>query len=183
MRWLLAAALLLSALAAATLAPRDDRGDGSARAAERTAYTRTCNQTNALRGAGRVRGDDARLGAARFVSFRHLFEKAEADDVYTPEPGMRVLKAALVFPGRRDLTIAVPRSHREVLRLQYDSNSGRGHPSVRFKACGTAATGYPGALIYTGPWPACVPLYTSLGGRRPQRHLLSLGAGSCQSPK
>jgi hypothetical protein len=167
----------------AVVAAGGDRGGAEARAAS---YTRTCEGHNGLRAWREPAVDDARLGRAKLVSFRHLFENAEADEVYTTEDGKRVLKAALAFKGRRDLTISVPKSHRAVLRLQYKSNRSAGHPSVRFRSCARGryvASGYPGAMIYTGPWPACVPLDVAVGDRPPRRYALSLGAGPCQVPK
>ena len=176
------ATLVLSVLAVAVLT---DDGEPRAQAQTRAAYTHPCGRTAPLRAVGRASPDDATLGPARLVAFRRLFENARAEEVYSPEPGTYLLKAALVFPGRRDLTIAVPRSHQAVLRLQYKSSGSRGHSSVRFRACRGDArgTGHPGGLVYTGPWPACVPLHVSVGGRRSQRHVLSLGAGPCPVPK
>lgn len=157
-------------------------GETPATAAQRAAYTRTCDTTSSVR-VKSATSRDARLGRAQLVSFRELFENAEADEVYQPEPGVRVLKAALVFKGQRDLTIAVAPELKGVLALDYGGRD-EGYHSIRFRSCarGKRGTGYPGSLIYTGPWPACVPLDVRVGTRPAKRYLLSFGAGRCKSP-
>ena len=181
MKRLAAAALALSVLAVAAFAlPRGE--SPSASEAPRAAYTRTCDRNSSVKATATTQRD-ARLGRAKLMSFRTLFENAEADEVYQPEPGVRVLKAALVFSGKRDLRIAVTPELKGVLALDYGGRD-EGYPSVRFRSCarGNRVTGYPGALIYTGPWPACVPLDVSVGTRAPTRYLLSFGAGRCKTP-
>jgi len=175
------AVLLLAAVAVYATASGGD--EGSARApepAERAAYTRPCGLSTYRAYPANER--DAILGRVRIGAFRGNFENARAEDVHSSKPGRKDLKAPIVFPGRRDVTIAVPPSHRSVLRLQYKSNRSAGHPSVRFRSCARSRaeiTGYAGALIYTGPWPACVPLDVTVAGSPTTRHLVSLGAGRC----
>ena len=182
MKWLAAAiAVVLLAAVAVLTAHGSDKGD--ARAPERAgaAYVRACDGTNTYP-AYPPSKRDAVLGRVRIGAFRGNFENAKAEDVYSPQRGRKALKAPVVFPSRRDVTISVPESHRAVLRLQFKSNRSAGHPSVRFRSCSRSrdtVTGYAGALLYTGPWPACVPVDVTVAGIRTTRHLLSLGAGRC----
>lgn len=189
MKRLAAAALVLSVLAVAVLTRNG--GDEEPRAAVRVDYTRTCDGTASVRAVPPTPRDEVLPGGVKIDGFRGSFARAEAGEVYSPRAGLEVLKAPIVFRGRRDVTIAIPRSHQAVLGLDY-APERRGvdtiadaHSSVRFRACPgrRGASGFAGGLLYTGPWPACVPLYASVGGRRPQRHLLSLGAGRCQARK
>ena len=167
-------------------------GDGDrSEAATRAEYTRACS-VNSGQARFELTARDQPLGrGVQLNGFRGNFANASAGDVYSPRPGVEVLKAPVIFRGRRDVIIAVPRSHRSVLGLDYAferrgvDTAEEAHGSVRFRACPgrRGATGYAGGLIYAGPWPACVPVFVSVGGRRPQRHLLSLGAGPCQARK
>ena len=183
MKWLAAAiAIVLLAAVAVLTANGSDKGDAQTPKPPPAAYTRTCQGTNTYP-AYPASKRDALLGRVRIGAFRGNFENAKAEDVYSPKPGRKALKAPVVFPGRRDVTIAVPESHRAVLRLQFKSNRSAGHPSVRFRSCSRSrdtVTGYAGALLYTGPWPACVPVDVTVTGSRTTRHLLSLGAGRCE---
>ena len=187
MKRLAIGALILSVLAVAVLT-RD--GDDQPQAAVKADYTRTCQLGNSVRFRPHSPRDEVLPGGAELDAFRGNFANAKAENVYSPRPGLEALKAPLAFRGRRDVTIAVPRSHRAVLGLDFAPERrgvdtvAEAHSSVRFRACPRGeATGYPGGLLYSGPWPACVPLYVSVGGRRSQRHLVSLGAGPCQAPK
>lgn len=188
MKRLAAGTLVLLLLAVAVLTR--DGGDEEPQAAVRADYTRACALGNSVRFRPRSPRDEVLPGGAELDAFRGNFSKEKAENVYSPRPGLEVLKAPVAFRGSRDVTIAVPRSHQAVLGLDYAPESrgvdtvAEAYSSVRFRACPRAdATGYPGGLLYTGPWPACVPIHVSVGGRRPVRHLLSLGAGSCRAPK
>ena len=178
MRWIAPAVL---ALTLATLVALQSGDDPTAATKPRAAYTKVCDRTNSVKPFPTT-SRDAHLGRAKLVSFRQEFENAEADEVYQPEPGVFSLKAALVFSGKRDLTIAVAREVRNVMKLDYGGPRD-GYRSIRFRSCarGERVTGYPGGIEYTGPWPACVPVDVSVGDRAPQRYLLSFGAGRCKT--
>jgi hypothetical protein len=184
MKRLAAATLALSLLAVAVLVLSRDGDEPDARTPEPAAYTRVCDAGSIVRAFPATKRD-ARLGPATLGGFRGLFENAKAREVYQPRPGVFSLKAALVFAGRSDLTLAIAPSVRNVLKLDY-GGPREGYPSVRFRACARQpgdATGYPGGFVYTGPWPACVPIDVSVGDGRPQRHVLSFGAGRCPAPR
>jgi hypothetical protein len=139
-----AAVLLLLAVAVLALA----RGDDKPTAVPRTqpaAYTRTCgpgSSVPAARGAG-----DAVLGPVRLVGFHGEFSRAKAEQIYSPRPGVKGLKAPVVFGGDRDVTISVPRALRGVLALDFASERrgvdtvAEAHPSVRFRACAVVGGG------------------------------------------
>jgi hypothetical protein len=75
-----------------------------------------------------------------------------------------MLKAPVVFTGKRDLTLSVPAELQDSLSLHFVG--GRPATKVRFEACDDGeATGAPGEFLWTGPWPACVPLEVSGEGR------------------
>ena len=106
---------------------------------------------------------DLRAGRMTVDAFRGNFESAREGDVYTVR-GAKQLKFPLVFTGAGDLTLSVPRG----VPLRLDFVHGRGPArSVRFEACPRpgGSTGYPGAVLWRGPWPACVPLEVSGVGR------------------
>ena len=192
MKRLAAAALVLLLLAVAVaVSTGGDDDESQARPSARAEYTRACQGYNSYRPVPATRHDEVLPGGAVIDGFRASFAKASAENVYSPRPGLEVIKAPVILRGDRDVTIAVPPSHQAVLGLDYAPERrgvdtvAEAHSSVRFRACrgGRGATGYAGGLLYTGPWPACVPVHVSVGGGRPVRHLLSLGAGRCQSPK
>jgi hypothetical protein len=156
--------------------------------AERPAFVRECDPG----GLSSVRpheptARDAVLGPVIIGAFRDSFERARADEVFSPRPGLFVLKAPVVFEGEGEVTIGVPPELRGVLGLDYDPAGGdvdtvaEADSSVFFRACPEpqGATGYPGALLYSGRWPACVRLTARVGEARPTAHALSLGAGRC----
>ena len=181
----LAAATAVLLLVAVAVVAANGSNEGTSASAAKAAYTRSCQRTNAYPAYPPDKKRDAILGRVRLGAFRGNFENAEPGDVYQPKPGQFDLKAPVVFPGRRDVTIAVPESHQAVLRLRYKSNRSKGHPSVRFRSCSTSRstiTGYAGGLLYTGPWPACVPLEVTVAGSATTRHVVSLGAGRCPAP-
>lgn len=130
-------------------------------------------------------GADLVIGPLRVVAFRRLFANARAADVYTRRDGRtKVLKAAVNIVGDRDVTIVVPRRLRGLLSLDYGLAGTR--PAVRFQACprGRRTTGYAGAWLYKGPWPACVALRSRIEGRADAvRRRVPLGAGRCAQPR
>ena len=170
-----------------------EQGDQGKRPAEPPAFVVGCGAGGGssvpLRAATRR---DAVLGPVTIDAFRGNFEQAKESDVFARGPaGVKVLKAPVVFAADRDVTIAVPRTHRPVVGLNYVA-ADRGvdtvaeaRPAVRFRPCPgeRGASGYAGELLYGGPWPACVPLQVSAGGGPPATHRLSLGAGPCTAPK
>lgn len=186
MKWLAAGTLLLSLLAVAVLTTGGDESDP--KAAVRVDRTIRCDRTSTYRPVPVTARDEALAPGVQINGFRGNFAEADAAEVFSPRPGIEALKAPIIFTGSRDLTLAVPRSHQGVLSLDYAparrgvDTVAEGDSSVRFRACPArlGATGHAGGILYAGPWPACVPLYVSVGGRRPQRRLLSLGAGSCR---
>jgi hypothetical protein len=195
-RAILVIGTLLLAFALLEGTPGDDSGDKGDRPkgrAEPGAFVLGCQASDHSSVRPRApRRRDAVLGPVTIDAFRGQFERARESEVFARGPaGVKVLKAPVVFEGTRDVTIAVPKRYRPVLGLNYDA-SARGvdtvaeaHPAVRFRACPgeRGATGYPGELLYGGPWPACVPLEVSVDGGPPTAHQVSLGAGPCRAPK
>jgi hypothetical protein len=166
-RWGAALAALVAIAVLVVTAGDDDAA--VSRALPAAEVVRHCDATSPGR---RVVPDEGRdLLAARVTvrAFRANFESARADEVLTVR-GAKVLKFPLVFTGRGDLTISVPRG--VPLRLDF-VHGKRPARSVRFEACPPrgGATGYPGAVLWRGPWPACAPLDVSGAGRV----LLALG--------
>lgn len=187
MKWIAAAGavLLIAAVAVLTGNGGNEGNAQEAEAPERAAYTRTCTRTNDYPFYPADKKRDALLGRVRIGAFRGNFENAEPGNVYQPKPGLFDLKAPIVFPGRRDVTLSVPEEYRPVLRLGYRRSGHKGYSSVRFRSCTRRSdriTGYSGGLRYTGPWPACVPIDVTVGSSATRRYVLSLGAGRCETP-
>ena len=181
MKWL-AIPLAILLIAAVAVLTQNGGNEGEARAAPRVQYTRTCTAFSSLDPYPADKKRDAILGRAFIGAFRSSFENAKPENVYQPKPGRFELKAPFVFKGRRDITVVVPKADRAVVRLGYRESGHKGYSSVRFESCGTF-TGYPGGIIYTGPWPACIPLDVTVGSRAATRYVLSLGAGKCPPPE
>ena len=123
----------------------------------------------------------ASAGPVTVISFAELFEASRARRVYRPG-GAFVLKFAVVVSGGRDVTLSVPPSvvgRLSIARASGDEEVFEGAAAVRYEACPKRgrATGYPGALLYSGPWKRCVPLTVAVEGRaRALTMRLPLGA-------
>ena len=158
--------LALAAVIALALVTRDEAEDGRRSVPPSVAeVVRRCDRTSAVRPpSSRYAARYLRTGRLTVVAFLGNFQLAAADEV--PERrGAKVLKAPVVFTGAADLTLSVPRAVTRNLSLHFE----RGRPAsrVRFEACPgpRGATGAPGEFLWTGPWPACVPLDVSGEGQ------------------
>jgi hypothetical protein len=185
--WGIPAALGLAAATAVVVATNGDEQTAAARPPE-PAFTRSCDVTSQV-APHPVRPADLVAGPLRIMGLRSL-ERGKPSDLYRPQGASAgQVKAPVVLTGTRDVTVVVPSSHRRALSFFYESARGGpdavrdGDAVIRFQACGgdSTITGYPGAIVYGGPWPQCVPVdFWVEGDDKPIRRQISFGARRCR---
>ena len=160
-RWGAAVAALV--VVSVLLLRAGDEEEAASKPERQAELVRRCDPTSTVPHPGRASERDLRAGRMTVYAFRGNFESARPHEVPTLR-GAKLLKFPLVFPGSGDLTLSVPRG--TPLRLDFVEGRAPGH-RVRFEACPAdgGATGYPGAVLWRGPWPACATLDVSGAGR------------------